>query len=170
MTSNPIISAVALGLFLPSIASAMPPGPPPNPVVEALDRDQDQELSKREIKNASKALLKLDEDDDNALSAEEIRPEPPRRERRNDREDGDQPRPPGPPRSKLVKAIDADGDGELSEAEITGASEALLALDSDEDGELSTEESGLNRPGGPGGPPPGGQGGPGGPPPGGPRR
>lgn len=170
MTSNPIIPAIALGLLLPNVGFSRPQGPPPSPVVEALDKDRDRELSSREIKNASKALLKLDEDDDNALSAEEIRPEPPRGERRRNRDDADAERPPGPPPSELIKAIDADGSGDLSEAEIAGASEALLKLDSDEDGELSTEEAGLGRPGGPGGqggPPPGGQGGP---PPRGPQR
>lgn len=170
MTNNPIISALALGLLLPTVVSAMPPGPPPHPVVEQLDKNQDGELSAREIKNASKALSKLDEDDDKALSGEEMRPEPPRGERRGKRNDDDQKRPPGPPPLPLISAIDTDGDGTLSESEIAAASESLLKLDADGDGELSTEEAGLGRkqgPGGQGGPPPGGQGGP---PPGGPRR
>ncbi|WP_234044493.1 hypothetical protein [Haloferula rosea] len=170
MTNHPIIPALALGLLFPTVVSAMPPGPPPHPVVEKLDRNQDGELSAREIKNASKALSKLDEDDDKALSSEEMRPEPPREERRGKRNDENQERPPGPPPSPLVSAIDTDGDGSLSEAEIAAAPESLLKLDTDGDGELSTEEAGLGRrqgPRGQGGPPQGGQGGP---PPGGPRR
>lgn len=176
MTNHPIISTLLIGLLLPTAAFAMPPGPPPppsDPVAEALDKDHDHELSSWEIKKATKALLKLDEDEDNALSEEELRPEPPRGERRRKRDDDAQGQAGPPPPSPLFKAIDTDGDGMLSEAEINGATEALLKLDIDEDGELSSAEAGLDRQDGPqgtDGPPPGGPRGPGGPPPGGPRR
>ncbi|MGI8977623.1 MAG: EF-hand domain-containing protein [Pirellulaceae bacterium] len=40
----------------------------------------------------------------------------------------------------VLKALDADGDGEISKAEIEGASKALAALDKNGDGKLSREE------------------------------
>jgi hypothetical protein len=46
------------------------------------------------------------------------------------------------PRSTLLAALDADGDGKLSAAEIAGAAEALKKLDKDGDGQLSPEELG----------------------------
>jgi hypothetical protein len=49
-------------------------GPPPSPVVQALDTDGDGELSAKEIENAAVALRTLDKDKDGKLSAEEIRP------------------------------------------------------------------------------------------------
>lgn len=82
----------------------------------------------------------------------------------------------GPFRLPLMTALDANGDGELSAAEIAGASQALSKLDKSGDGTLGREElapafGGRGGPGGapgrgPGqGPGPGGFGGPGGPPP-----
>ncbi len=56
------------------------------------------------------------------------------------------------PRMPLVTALDADGNGEISAAEITGAAKALKKLDEDKDGKLSREEFGprfgRGRPGG----------------------
>jgi Ca2+-binding EF-hand superfamily protein len=40
----------------------------------------------------------------------------------------------------VMKALDADGDGELSTSEIENASKALMRLDKNGDGKLSTEE------------------------------
>lgn len=40
----------------------------------------------------------------------------------------------------VLKALDADGDGEISKAEIEGASKALAALDKNGDGKLSRDE------------------------------
>ncbi len=51
----------------------------------------------------------------------------------------------------VVRALDADKNGELSAAEITGASAALKALDTDADGAVSTAELRGNRPGRPAG-------------------
>lgn len=146
MTHHPIIPLILVGFLFPSLSFARPPGPPPpDPVAKALDRNHDHELSSREIKNAPRALLKLDEDRDDALSREELRPEPPRGEGRGPRDDGDQDRPPGPPPSPLREAIDRDGDGALSAAEIEEASESLLKLDADDDGQLSAREVGHGR-------------------------
>lgn len=50
--------------------------PPPNPLLEALDRDGNRELSADEIAGAAAALKSLDLDDDGVLSREELRPRP----------------------------------------------------------------------------------------------
>ena len=167
MTTNPIIPTLLLTLAFSALAQSMPPGPPPDPVGMAIDKNHNQELSKREIRDATKSLLKLDEDDDGALSAEELRPEPPRHERLRNRDDEGQAPPPRPP-SRLLAAIDSDGSGDLSSSEIEAAPAALAKVDKDGDGKLDSEELGIGGPGG-GGPGEGGaQGGPpGGGPPGG---
>lgn len=48
---------------------------PPNPVVAALDADEDGELSEAEINNAVKALKALDKNNDGKLAGDEIRPQ-----------------------------------------------------------------------------------------------
>lgn len=49
-------------------------GFPPMPLMTALDKNADGELSAEEIEQASKSLLTLDKDKDGKLSAEEMRP------------------------------------------------------------------------------------------------
>ena len=56
---------------------------------------------------------------------------------------------PGMFRPPVVAALDTDGDGELSAAEIEGASKALAKLDKNSDGKLSREELGPPGPMGP---------------------
>lgn len=51
----------------------------------------------------------------------------------------------------VIAAIDADGDGTVSAAEIDGASKALKALDKNGDGKLSEDETRPSFGGGPGG-------------------
>ena len=46
----------------------------------------------------------------------------------------------GPPVHPVVRAIDADGDGELSAAEIDNAPAALRTLDKDKNGKLTADE------------------------------
>lgn len=78
--------------------------------------------------------------------------------------------PGGPGRmSPVIRALDADHDGELSAAEITGAAAALLTLDTNKDGSLAADELRPARPADAPTPPadaprrgPGGPGGPGG--------
>ena len=155
-------------------------GPPPNPIVIALDTNRDGSLSADEIQSASKALLALDRNKDGALSRDETRPPgpfrpfgppppggsgtpPPPAEG-----DGPPPREGGPPPNPLMVAIDTDGDGTLSAEEIERAPTTLRILDVDHDGRLSIEEIRPRMPNGPrsprGGPRPGS-----GPPAGGPR-
>jgi hypothetical protein len=49
-------------------------GPPPHPLMIALDRDRDGTLSRDEIAGAAKALKALDADGDGTLSRDELRP------------------------------------------------------------------------------------------------
>lgn len=57
-----------------------------------------------------------------------------------------------PPKLPLLTALDADGDGEISAAEIANATAALQKLDQNGDGKLTRDEYQGQRPGGPGGP------------------
>lgn len=56
-----------------------------------------------------------------------------------------------PPKLPLLTALDADGDGEISAAEISNAATALAKLDKNGDGKLTRDEFMGQRPGGPGG-------------------
>lgn len=168
MKTKQLIPALLIGVSLNALSQHMPPGPPPDIIVMSLDKDHDHELSKREIKNAARSLGKLDEDRDDALSAEELQPEPPDGKKRKNDDAENQTPPPAPPPSALMSAIDTDGDGTLSKEEIESAPESLAKLDQDGDGKITyEEESDLGDPDEENsGPPPGGGGGPpgGGPP------
>ena len=48
---------------------------PPNPVMEAIDKNKDGTLSAEEMKNASKALAALDKNKDGKIDKEEMRPQ-----------------------------------------------------------------------------------------------
>ncbi len=61
-----------------------PGGFPPNPIMEALDKNHDGVLSAEEIRNAPAALKTLDKNGDGQLTMDELRP--PRPPQREDRE------------------------------------------------------------------------------------
>jgi EF hand len=174
MKLKPMTYAATLlaALSLTGIASAQqgkrqgpPEGhrPPPQPLLKALDTDDDHKLSAEEISNASTALKTLDKDGDGKLSKEELAPKkpegapdaggPPPSDSEGS-SDSKPKHPPFPP-SPVAKVIDADGDGEISADEIANASKALLTLDKDGDGALSQEELRPPHKGGNGGPPEG---------------
>ena len=121
--------------------------PPVDPLTALLDNNEDGKLSAGEIKRAPKAILKLDKNDDDAINANELKLEEPKKSRRQRRKEqdgqGQQPRPPQPPKSPLMEALDTNADGELSKDEIMNAIKSLNALDEDGDGKICQEESGL---------------------------
>jgi len=101
------------------------------PVLMALDTDQDGIISASEIANAAVALLKLDKNSDNKLSAEEC--------------GLGVPHPAGAALAfmrlhPVLAALDANHDGEISASEILNAPAALLTLDKNRDGQLTEGE------------------------------
>lgn len=144
MKARPI--QLILGLLTPAVAMAQDAGehrpPPPPPLLAVFDADRDGVLSAAEIQNAAEALAKLDQNGDGVLTRDEMRPPPPEGEM--DAPDAGGP-PPGPPPHgfhvpPVIAALDADKNGTISAAELTNASESLKALDENGDGELSEEE------------------------------
>ena len=85
-------------------------------------------------------------------------------DRRGPEDAQERPQRPRPPLPPLVRALDADRDGEISAEEIANAAKALATLDQNGDGKLTRDEIAPPRPAGP---PPRGEGRPDGPPPGG---
>ncbi len=149
-----------------------PDKPPIPPLVDALDTDHDGIISADEIKAAPESLKTLDKNKDGKLTPDEFMGRPPGGPPPGGPKDGgdkkpaERPfpgqKPPGPkdgdgkpqrpPPPPLVAALDADGDGVISAAEIANASAALLTLDKNGDGQLGPGEY-MGRP--PGDHPPG---------------
>lgn len=143
------------------------PGPMFDAIFRALDRDGDGTLSPEEIEAAPEALNKLDKDGDGRLTLAEVMPPggpglgPPSPEQmlarlmqRDADQDGKLSKEEVPDFLKEhFETVDKDGDGFIDEEELKGSMQALMAA------------MGPRRPGGPGGPGPGGFG-PGGPGPG----
>ncbi|WAC19934.1 EF-hand domain-containing protein [Luteolibacter sp. SL250] len=100
------------------------------PVIKALDKDQNGELSAEEIAGASAALLTLDKDGDGKLSAEEIRPVmPPRGET------------PHQIAERTFEAFDKNKDKKITGDELPERMKAMLGrADSDKDGAVTEEE------------------------------
>ncbi|CBY13231.1 unnamed protein product [Oikopleura dioica] len=123
---------VALAAILPAMAQQDEPRGerrphPVPPILAFFDADHDGVLSEKEIQDASKALGRLDHDQDGEITAEEARPPLP-------------PRGPKPPQPPVIAALDADRDGTISAEEMENAPDSLKSLDKNEDGELSPEE------------------------------
>ncbi|MGE3164391.1 MAG: PEP/pyruvate-binding domain-containing protein [Planctomycetota bacterium] len=136
-------------------------GPMRSLVLEALDTDGDHQLSDEEVSKARSGLLKLDQNGDGNLEADELMP-------RRGNEEGRRGGPPGPGgfpgmrrMDPIVAALDKDNDGELFEDEVVDAATSLARLDVDKDGTIREGEIRPSRGGFPGGPE--GRGGPGGP-------
>ena len=111
-----------------------------NPVLAALDKDHNKEISVEELAAAPAVLLELDKNKDGKLSEDEVSPQ------RGDSQ-GNRPRPrrgPGIMRMlKALSALDADENGVIDEAEIKNAVAALKKLDVNHDGKLTEDEVGM---------------------------
>src|SRR5216110_2997565 len=111
-----------------------------DPVLSALDKDHNKEISAEELAAAPAVLLELDKNKDGKLSEDEVSPQ---------REDGQGNRPRsrrGPGIMRMIKALsalDADESGTIDEAEIKNAVAALQKLDVNHDGKLTEEEAGM---------------------------
>lgn len=128
------------------------------PVMTALDKDKDGELSAEELKNAPQSLATLDKNEDGKLDADELMPEAGlgRPERAETTEPDVSPdRPQGRPqiegrpqvrnpeflwRMPVMAALDTDEDRAVSADEIKNAPAALGKLDVNEDGKLDRME------------------------------
>jgi hypothetical protein len=149
-----ILGAIALGLA--ATLSAQPPagGPPHrgpggpggrrgNPIVRVLDADKDGVISAAELASAPAALRTLDVNGDGIVSQDELHPgrpanapTPPADAPPPPAGAADHPRPVDP----IMLALDANGDGSLSAAEIANATTSLSALDLNKDGKLTPDE------------------------------
>ena len=127
------------------------PGHRPPPFVAALDVNKDGIIDATEIGNASTALAKLDKNGDGQITTDELHPPRP----------ADAPQPPADapkhPVPPLLAALDTDGDGTISAAELANAAASLAKLDKNGDGQLTPDEfmggfgKDRGRHGGPGG-------------------
>lgn len=103
-------------------------------VLGVLDADQDNVISAAEMENAASALWKLDKNHDGKLTAEECGLKP------------DSSFDLGRARLMFMRihpvlaALDVNRDGEISESEIRNAARSLRALDADGDGKLTERE------------------------------
>lgn len=113
-----------------------------DPVLLALDKDRNKEISAEEIENAAAPLGALDKNQDGKLSEDEVSPQ-----RGDGGSQGNRPRQRrGPGIMRMMKAnsaLDADESGTVEEAEIKNAAAALRKLDTNRDGKLTEEEAGM---------------------------
>jgi hypothetical protein len=121
----------------------------PPPVAAVLDVDSNGVLSAAEIAQAPSQLLKLDKNNDNQLTAEELCPgglgrggqECPWGGQGQGQGQGKGRRAcANGQKSVLVALFDTDKDGVLGSAEINAAGVALKALDKNNDGQIAAEE------------------------------
>jgi hypothetical protein len=115
----------------------------PPPIAAVLDTDSNGVLSAAEISQAPSQLLKLDQNQDGRLAAQELCPGGFGRGGQ-DCPLGGQGRGRGAcangQKSVLLAIFDIDKDGSLTSAEINGAPAALKALDKNSDGQVTAEE------------------------------
>jgi len=126
----------------------------------AFDRNADGRLERAEVPERFQGLFdRADGNKDGALTRDELKQSATasaqagegRGPRGGGREGGGFGRGRGGPVDPLMRALDADRDGALSQSEIAGAAAALTTLDVNHDGQLSGEELRPAAPGGPGG-------------------
>ena len=108
------------------------------PVLSALDKDQNKEISTDELAGAPTALLTLDKNQDGKLSEDEVSPA--------GRGGGQGGRRRGPGIMRMIKALsalDADENNVIDVAEIKSAVAVLKKLDENGDDKLTDEEAGM---------------------------
>ena len=133
-------------------------GPPPHPVLEALDADGDHDISAQEIENAAAALKKLDRNGDGKLMHDELHPFGPGGPRRggprgpDDGERGGRRGRRGPEGGQggardatafieRIRNFDKNNDGKISKDELPDRMQRILDRhDENEDGVLEETE------------------------------
>ena len=108
-----------------------PFGPPVNPLFQAIDTDDDGELSPKEIAKATESIAKLDRNKDGIITEDEVRPPPPPRGRPQDA------------RAMIdsVMRFDKDGDGKVTAKELPERMARMLEQgDANQDGSLQRSE------------------------------
>lgn len=125
------------------------PGRGGHPIVRVLDTDKDGEISAAELANAPASIRALDTDGDGIVTLAEIRPAHPAHGAQRPADASERPARPAPPANAsahprpvdpVMLALDANGDGALSAAEIANATTSLSALDANKDGKLTRDE------------------------------
>ena len=102
-------------------ASSVPSsGSPVSPLFQAMDVDDDGEISDEELSSVTESLGALDLDSDGQLNSAELGVSP------------------------ILIAIDSNGDGNVSTEELQQAELKLAALDQDGDGSINAEELGVS--------------------------
>ena len=148
-TSN-FMAALIATATIATIASAQPPrgqgrghdGPPPShPIVDAIDQNQDHEISAEEIANASKNLLSLDKNNDGILNADDLGhmgpPHSGRQEgqRRSGGEGGSN------SFATRLLAFDENGNGKLEKDELPERMQGMIdRIDTNGDGVIDQDE------------------------------
>lgn len=125
-----------------------PPNISPKEIFARLDRDGNGKIEKDEIPERMKENLgRVDANSDGAIELTEF--EKVAQFFAGRRPEGapagapDRPGQGGPvPGGPVLRALDADGDGEISASEIEGAAKALAKLDKNSDGKLTRDEIG----------------------------
>lgn len=117
-----------------------------DPVLSAMDKDHNKEISAEELSAATAVLLKFDSNQDGKLTEDEVSVS------KGGADSASAPGSGGPGRRrgmgvirmmKAHSAIDADGNGTLSAEEIKNAAVALRKLDANRDGKLTDDEVGM---------------------------
>ena len=125
-----------LSLALVTLGRSFLQGPRPGPRRPAfsnLDKDSDKKISREEWKGPPDSFDRVDANHDGSVDESEWNAAPPPRGFTRDR---------GPFAGQLLKALDADGDGNVSQSEFGQAAAFFDKLDQDKDGSLTAEELG----------------------------
>jgi hypothetical protein len=109
--------------------------PPLMPLVMALDVNHDHVIDASEIANASAELKTLDKNGDGVLTTNEYLPQRPSQNGNSTGNNGF-----NPPTPLIVCALDANHDGVIDASEISNAPAVLKALDKNGDGQLTPDE------------------------------
>ena len=151
MKANRILLTI---LLMNANIQAQPPEPGPRPapghvqpkpqlppIIQALDADNDGEISDEEISKSAESLATLDQNKDGKISLEELRPKQPGGPRPQNPAPGTA----GPPKQvmrppPIIDALDVNRDGRISSEEMENATAALKSLDKNQDGELTGNE------------------------------